>query len=628
MRAAAKRPPRRSYPKRSVALMFILSVVIGGRGHTQEGMVTPQATVRFQEAADCVHMANDLVALRLDKTNGVLLSFMHQGRELLAAGGGYVQIAYTSRKDKPGTRWEYRLVRQAPDLVEIAFVNVSPACPFDFASHFILRAGESGFHHYLTWGHDVTRSPRVLKLAQYNLALRIDPALFTTAAADDARIAPFPPAALLTPKESVMDSTYALADGGHYSKYFFASERDARHPVHGAMGTDIGMWVIMPSQEHLNGGPEHQELTVHQAGASQVLLAHAQGAHYGAGILTSDPAQGSWQKVSAPWFIYVNRRPTHQQLWDDAKQVAAAAVAAWPYPWLDDATFQRTRGHVTGRLTTDTGEALGGAHVVLADHEAKPGPLLWQQQWRGYRYAALTDAVGRFDLPQVRDGTYDVYAWHTSSFGWHRHPGIRVSGGARIELGTLVWQRRPLRSTLWQIGVPDRSAQEFGFAHNFRQWGLWHQIATALPAGATYVVGQSTVRDWPFLMAVTQQTDRSWLAPTWNIRFTTSERLSGQAALSLGIACYEGKHKPQLEIRLNGDLLGSIADLEISGAVHRSGIHAGYQERELLFAAERVRVGDNTLTITMPPPNRREERTVMTPAGGLMWDCLRLAVLP
>ena len=39
---------------------------------------------------------------------------------------------------------------------------------------------------------------------------------------------------------------------------------DENHRVHGAMGDGIGAWILMPSHEHLNGGPEHQELTVHQ----------------------------------------------------------------------------------------------------------------------------------------------------------------------------------------------------------------------------------------------------------------------------------------------------------------------------------------------------------------------------
>ena len=608
-------------------LLLVVLALLAGHLQAADGD-TPPGGVSLHDRKDGIELTNGVVALRLKKDSGTLVSLMYQGRELLAPGGGYVQIAYTSRKDKPGTRWEYRVVRQSTDLVEIAFVNVGPECTFEFASHFVLRAGESGFHHYLTWGHDVVRTPRLLKLAQYNLALRIDPRLFTTAAVDEQRIARFPAGELMVPERSVMDSTYALPEGGHYSKYFFAAERDERHPLHGAMGDGIGLWVIMPSHEHLNGGPEHQELTVHQGGASNVLLAHAQAAHYGAGILTSDPGKGSWRKVSAPWFIHVNSAATQRELWEEAKRVAAAAVAEWPYRWLDDADFQLERTTVRGVMTTQDGAPVARARVILAPHEAVLGPLLWQQQWRGYRFYGWTDEQGRFAIGQVRDGTYDVFTWQPGAFGFHVERGVTVSGGAVVDLGKVVWPRPLDRRTLWQIGTPDRTAQEFAFAEDFRQWGLWQKIADAFPAGAAYVAGESDEHDWPFQMAVTQEPDGSWRTPRWSVRFARPAQAAGRLALTLGIAAFEGRQRPQLEFHLNGELLGAIADLEISGAVHRSGIHAGYQERELVFPAERLRDGDNLLVISMPAPTRLAPRQLNALAAGLLWDCLRLEVLP
>lgn len=626
MSAAMRTPcarPQAAHRRAATVALLMASVLAGGA----EGGGSGGEAVTLQDDGSHLQLANAVVALRIRKEDGTLVSFRHQGQELLAAGGGYVQIAFTSRRDNPRMRWTCQVVRQGPALVEIAFADTGLECPFTIASHYILRAGDPGFYHHLVWGHDPVRQPRVIRLAQLNLALRIDPTLFTIAAVDDQRIARFPDAGLLTPAATVMDATYRLPDGSHYSKYFFAAERDGRHVVHGAMGDGgRGLWVIMPSHEHLNGGPEHQELTVHQAGASQVLLAHAQGAHYGAGILVSDPRDGPWTKVSAPWFIYANQAASPAACWQDAQRRAAQEVAAWPHPWLDDARFQLRRGSVSGRLVDGGGRPVAGARIILADHEEASGPLQWQQQWRGYRFPACADQDGRFTVAKVRAGLYDLYAWQPGTWGWFLQRGVRVGVGEDLACGEKVW-RQDAATTLWQIGVPDRSAAEFGFAEDFRRWGLWTAIAVAHPGGVDYIVGRHGPRDWPFQMAVTQQDDRTWRGPVWRIAFDSAGVRSGQARLSLGIAAYEGRQKPQLSVSLNGEALGAITDLEVSGAVHRSGIHAGYQERTITFDAARIRKGSNQLVLAMAGSTRPDARRAETPSASLLWDALRLALL-
>lgn len=582
-----------------------------------------ESAVFLREDANSIVLSNAEVSLQFDRAKGALKSLRYHDKELLTSGGGYVQVAFTSRKDNPKIVWDYRLIRRTADLIEIAFVNTSKECAFDFAAHYILRTGESGFHNYLTWGHDAVRSPAILKLAQYNYALRIDPILFTTCVVDDQRIVPFPRGDLLTPDKAVMDATYKLPDGSYYSKYFFSAERDEKHRVHGATGSNLGIWMIMPSHEHLNGGPEHQELAVHQAGVSQILLAHAEGAHFGAGVLTSDSKEGSWSKTSAPWFIYVNTSTHPDELWQDAKKQAEVQAAEWPYAWLDDEKFQLHRGGVSGRLLFADHTPVNGARVILAVHEDKPGPLLWQQQWRGYRFSGWADKDGRFEIGKMRSGNYDLYAWQPGSFGHYLKCNVRVNTGETVSLGDMVWNK-PTRTTLWQIGTPDHSAQEFGFGDTFRQWGLWQQIAEKYPDGVTYTIGTSTARDWPFEMAVAQKPDHSWHLPEWHVKFDNPSARIGKASLMLGVAAYEGKIKPQLSISLNGETIGSIDDLEISGAAHRSGVHAGYQEREITFDASKLKIGTNTLTVSMPAPGRNPEKMLATPGAALLWDVLRL----
>ena len=583
-------------------------------------------TVTMTENAASVTLANSEVTLVFEKKGGKLTSLVCRGKELLARGGAYIQVALASNKGKPPIQWEYRVCRREPGLVEISFANTDPHCPFVLGAHYILRAEEPGFYNYLTWGHDAVRNPGVHELAQLNFCLRADPRIFTAAAVDDERIKLFPKPEWLTRRQMVMDATYRLPNGSFYSKYFYSAAMDERHTVHGMMGENIGLWMVMPSHEHLNGGPEHQELTVHQTDSSPVLLCHATAAHYGAGVLTSDSKNGSWSKVSAPWFIYVNRAANQAALWDDAKQRAGEAVRAWPYRWLDDAQFQLDRGTVTGRLMFDDGRPAGEARIILAQHEEKPSPLGWQRQWQGYRFYGWADAKGRFSIPKVRPGMYDVYAWRRGVMGTFAHRTVRSRRGETINAGDLVWNLPRDRKLLWQIGVPDRSAGEFGFAEGFRQWGLWDRIANAFPNGVTYTVGKSRDRDLPFILAVTQDRDLSWREPIWRIEFEDRGRRTGQGILSLAIAAAEGTHGPAVKLALNNEPIGMIDDLAQSGAVHRSGLWGTCELREVAFDAVKLKTGANVLAISLATPGRRVSKPLGYPGGAIMPDCLRLEI--
>ncbi|MEK0447730.1 MAG: hypothetical protein RLZZ399_3051 [Verrucomicrobiota bacterium] len=584
--------------------------------------------VECVETPKTITLSNERVRLVLNKERATLDSLQSEGRELLpGAAAGYVQIAFESNQDRVPVRWEAKRVRREAGLAEIAFVNTSPECPLDFSVHYILRSGDPGFYVYLVWGHDTARVPRKVTLAQYNYALRIHPAVFTTSAVDDERILRFPAAGSLKKSQLVMDATYRLAEGGFYSKYFHAAERDEKHRVHGAMSDDgWGLWVVMPSHEHLNGGPEHQELTVHQAGDSHVLLYHAAAAHYGAGVLRSDPTEASWRKVSAPCFIYLNRGSSHEALWADAKQRAEDEEKQWPYPWLDPEAFAGGRGTVSGRVVSQAGgETVGAARVILAAHEEEHGPLAWQQQWRGYRFSGWAAADGTFQIPKVRPGLYDLFVWQAGKFGWFCKSGVRVEPGRCEDVGELRWDSPKPRQRLWQIGRPDRSGGEFGYAEQFRQWGLWDRIARECPGGVRFEIGKNTERDWPFLMSVTQAADFQWMEPDWQVEFEVSRKCAGKAFLTLGLAGYEGR-RGRLRVFLNGQPVGEVGGLVSDSAAHRSGIHGAYQERELEFEASCLREGKNTLSFRFPTAGSVVPKTLGSPAEAILWDALRLEV--
>ncbi|KAM7518487.1 hypothetical protein LguiB_017449 [Lonicera macranthoides] len=90
-----------------------------------------------------------------------------------------------------------------------------------------------------------------------------------------------------------------------------------------------------------------------------------------------------------------------------------------------------------------------------------------------------------------------------------------MHAGRDIEVGDLVYQPPRDGPTLWEIGIPDRSAAEFyvpdpnpkfinklyvNHPDRFRQYGLWERYAELYPNGdLVYTIGTSDYKkDWFF----------------------------------------------------------------------------------------------------------------------------------
>src|SRR3954452_12871982 len=118
------------------------------------------------------------------------------------------------------------------------------------------------------------------------------------------------------------------------------------------------------------------------------------------------------------------------------------------------------RGHVTGRVALsdrqDASATISGAWVGLA----APSPD-WQQQSLGYQFWVHADKDGKFDIPNVRAGSYTLYAFVNGVMDEFRVDDINVKPGSKIDLGELKWTPKRFGQQLWQIGTPDRTAKEF-----------------------------------------------------------------------------------------------------------------------------------------------------------------------
>ncbi|KAE8658679.1 hypothetical protein F3Y22_tig00116970pilonHSYRG00028 [Hibiscus syriacus] len=127
---------------------------------------------------------------------------------------------------------------------------------------------------------------------------------------------------------------------------------------------------------------------------------------------------------------------------------------------------------------------------------------------------------GIFSIRNIRPGDYTLFAWVPGFIGDYRHEAIiTICSGCNIEMGDVLYEPPRDGPTLWEIGIPDRSAAEFyvpdpdpkyinrlfvNHPDRFRQYGLWDRYTELYPDGdLVYKIGVSDYRkDWFFAQVV------------------------------------------------------------------------------------------------------------------------------
>ena len=198
-----------------------------------------------------------------------------------------------------------------------------------------------------------------------------------------------------------------------------------------------------------------------------------------------------------------------------------------------------------------------------------------------YIFYVKADANGKFTLPNVRPGTYSLYAWQTQgpitqSF---QKDNIEVKGDT-LDLGKIVWDAPYHPNLLWQIGKADRLAGEFQFGSSPRTYTWMEQV----PANLTFTIGKSKeATDWYYA----QKTG------TWTVKFNLDKPVAGNGYLTVAVA----GGTANVQFALNGQNIGSISyprDASVDRATNRSGV---YHRNEYTFPASVLKPGENTLTL-------------------------------
>jgi len=561
---------------------------------------------------------NDLVSVYID-TQGEITSFLlYQNGDgdashsvQLTTDKGYFSVANSGGAARLSVNAFYEKVNTS-DMVEVQYVT--PVIGgFEWVIGYVVRRGVAGVYHYVQANCKADGSD----YSELRMGFRGDASLFNYAYVNDDLQDALPTPADIASATEVTDATYRLADGSIYTKYDYATFQKDDY-VHGMMGDHVGLWMITPSVEWLNGGPMRQDLTVHATNTTPIALRHFHGNHFGGVSVYMNNGQS---KYYGPHLIYANYSnassvaTAHSEMVADAKQRAAVEQSAWPYNWLRDESIKK-RGTVIGQITLSAEDAAYFKTTKLQVILAQPGskPML---QGTGYQFWTETDENGNFNINNVREGSYTLYAYalNGAATGYYEKADVAVTANATTSVGTLTWTPDKYGDNskiLWKIGEADHLSMG-KLSGEKRQYGLWNDV----PEEVNYTVGSSNLAtDWYYAQAhngnwyIKYQLDD---IPTNPLRLTVAT--AGAANASMKVRSNENRSTYGIGL---GNQANEVFRPKHDGSVTRSATLAGRDSIAVFYIpVSTLKKGENYLNLNLWGISENG-------AGGIMYDMIKL----
>jgi rhamnogalacturonan endolyase len=528
--------------------------------------------------------------------------------------------------------------------------NEGPGLLVDMEIRYAMERGGHGIYTYAIFTHQPTYGATQIGESRYGM--KLNGSVFDWLSIDAQRNMAMPTGADwdkgtdLNMKEARRLTTGVKKGIAEHKYDYCADQFDT--PAFGWSSTSkhVGIYFINPSTEFLSSGPKHVELTGHLDdgdGGDPTLLDYWRGTHYGGSILPI-PANEEWTKVVGPVMIYVNSGATPDAMFNDAKKQAIIEQGQWPYAWVKgvDYTPKAERSTVSGQLVLHDPEmphaTLPGLEVGLAypdqvpatateaqPNRRTPEGMTWQNDAKHYEFWVQGTADGRFTIPNVRPGTYELHAIADGVLGEYAKADITVVAGGKVDLGRLDWKPVRYGKQLWQIGIPNRSASEFLRGNDHWHWGEYIEYAKLFPKDIDFTIGKSDYsKDW-FIYQVPHDenpddtTGRGQGRETpWSVHFSLAQApAAGQhGVLRLALT---GVGARSLAVQVNGKDAGMVTGLVYNATINRDGVQGSWVEKDVIFDASLLQAGQNTLTLTVPAGSL---------TSGIAYDVLRLELAP
>ena len=209
----------------------------------------------------------------------------------------------------------------------------------------------------------------------------------------------------------------------------------------------IGSWCVNTSCEYYNEGPNYHDLNA----AAGIIHQCMNGVHYGSGGIFSDTLT-SWSKVYGPYLLLITDKSTGDSNWIAAKQRQQLEKSLWPYSWVKDTVaypLAAKRGTVAGKFVVSDAlkPSLTSANAWVGVTDLSDGAAGFQFECKNYQYWIRADASGNFSIPNVRPGTYSLFAYVDGVVGEYRLDNVTVTSGNTTAVGTLT---KTVDRTTWR----------------------------------------------------------------------------------------------------------------------------------------------------------------------------------
>lgn len=625
-------------------------------------------------------LSNDYTKMEIKKYDATITSMIRYisghseledgGYEVLGGGTGYYLLNYVldgKRLQCAVKNAVGEIVRQNDEYCEIVItLNDASHCPVALELHFILEADTEGVYMYAR-SRRATGVQGDVEIEQSRYSFRMDSRLYGYSAVADRDLTAFPE--FEDYRDRVFDATYIMEDGSIYTKYNNNSYQ-YNSLVCGAYGEEFGFSLITPSREWAGGGYAKQDIDVHDSGSNTTRLVnwHFATSHYGTGWAK---VSEDWEKLYGPVLWYANYGDSKEEIRQAAIEKTEEEIQNWPYDWVDDEEYSaEVRSNVTGTFFLANGEIVESNNdispegtcgwAVLSDSRSES----WQKDNTYYEYYAPIQDDGSFNITGIRPGDYRLNINVNGVIGEYEQNHIVIGKNTSLDLGDIVWDNPVYGETLWTIGIPDRTSEEYAGGKPYRLWGSHLMFDRLFPDGITYKIGESDyTKDWYYVHMASQTSgmlahndgsfyfdeeekvvkydaslgtpitvdDERWKgdeATKWDIVFDNDKNYeSGTATLMIAIA---GGRGATLVVHVNGVRVTEVINItESGGGFPRSAALDQYITIPVKFDASLLKEGENTITLSHESPSYKEGETEiaeMKAYKSIMYDAIRLDV--